>query len=303
MRSLILLIAIATSAIAEPPKEAPWETVAKFEAEELEEISGLAPSKNRANVFWAHNDSGGDAALHALDLEGNFLGSAEVQDVKNKDWEDLAAFTYRGNPYLLIADTGDNKFRRTTVRLHAVPEPTPNPDGTYTNTKVRAVWTLTCRYEDGPQDCEAIAVDQQGQRVLLLNKDGKASVVYTIPLFPQPKTPTLIAKKLATLPHTANAANNIVSFLKAGVLGARVTGMDISPEGTQAVVLTYTDIRLFKKQGKEEPWEQAFLREPTTIALPTIYQPEAVCFSSDSQWIYVSSEESPTPLVRYPVPK
>jgi hypothetical protein len=302
MRLLLLLVGLTSAVMAAPPKDDPWETVAKFKAEELEEISGLAPSGKRPDIFWSHNDSGGDAALHALDLNGSFLGSVEIQDVKNKDWEDLAAFTYRGNPYLLIADTGDNKHRRNTVTLHAVPEPKPNQDGTFTNTSVRASWTLTCRYEDGPQDCEAIAVDQQGQRVLLLNKDGKASAVYTIPLFPQPKTPTLIAKKIATLPQTANATNNIVSFLKAGVLGARVTGMDFSPQGTKAVVLTYTDIRLFQRKPKE-PWEQAFLKEPTTIALPTIYQPEAVCFGNDGQWIYVSSEETPTPLVRYPAPK
>ena len=302
MRPLILLVALTIAAAADPPKDAPWETVTKFNAKELAEISGLAPSGKRADVLWTHNDSGGDAALHALDLAGNFLGSTKVLEVKNKDWEDIAAFTYRGNPYLLIADTGDNKHKRATVTLHAVPEPKPNQDGSYTNTSARAVWTLTSRYEDGPQDCEAIAIDQQAQRVFLLNKSGKASVVYEIPLFPQPKTPTLIAKKLATLPQTANASNNLVSFLKAGVLGARATGMDATSDGKTAVVLTYTDIRLFQRQGKES-WDQAFTKPPKTIALPTIYQPEAICFSSDDQWIYVSSEESPTPLVRYPIHK
>ena len=73
--------------------------------------------------------------------------------------------------------------------------------------------------------------------------------------------------------------------------------MDISRDGRWAVVLTYTDVRLFARNGKE-PWKDAFARAPRVVALPELYQPEAACFSADSQALYVSSEESPTPLVR-----
>ena len=275
-----------------------WETVATYNAKPLGEISGLAPSGRVPSVLWSHNDSGGEAALHALDLDGQFLGSVKVLGVENEDWEDLSAFQYQGKPYLLIADTGDNARQRNAVPLHAIAEPLPNADGTYTNLEVKPAWTLTLRYEDGPQDCEAIAVDPESNRVFLLNKDSKTSVIYEAPLLPSPHQRAAIAKKFAVLPEITNATGNIAAFFKAGLLGTRATGLDISPNGRHAAVLTYTDIRLFTRAEKQ-PWAKAFAQKPQLIALPSIYQPEALCFSRDSRSIYVSSEESPTPLVRY----
>ncbi|MFT5189984.1 MAG: hypothetical protein ACI9DF_003309 [Verrucomicrobiales bacterium] len=299
--TIILLWWIGFTGHAEPPKANDvWEKVATYNAKPLEEISGLAPSGKVPGILWSHNDSGGEASLHALDLEGNFLGSVKIQGVKNKDWEDLCAFQHRGNPYLLIADTGDNGRKRSAVRLHAIAEPSPRADGTYTDLEIKPAWTLTLRYEDGPQDCEAIAVDPKSRRVYLLNKDSKTSTVYEIPLLRVRNQGILIAKKLAVLPEVNNATGNIAAFFKASLLGTRATGMDISPNGRQAVVLTYTDIRLFTRAANQS-WAEALTQKPQVIALPSIYQPEALCFSPQSRSIYVSSEETPTPLVRYEI--
>jgi hypothetical protein len=52
---------------------------------------------------------GGNLAdLVGLDSVGAALGQVSVNGARNRDWEDLAAFTHDGNPHLLIADTGDN---------------------------------------------------------------------------------------------------------------------------------------------------------------------------------------------------
>lgn len=302
MKHLLLGLTLLLGQVALGAEPSPWQKVTQFTAKELAEISGLEPSGLRPDVLWAHNDSGGDAALHALDLEGNFLGSVTVKGVENKDWEDLSAFTYRGKPYLLIADTGDNKHERSAVKLHAIAEPSPRRDGTYALLEATVAWTITLRYENGPQDCESIAAVPQTKRVYLLNKDSKASVVYEVPLYPSTKPGTVIAKRLATLPQTKNESSNLMSFFKAGLLGARATAMDLSADNRLAVALTYTDIRLYRREGKAT-WAQAFQQAPMSVALPPIYQPEALCFSADGKWIYVSSEESPTPLVRYPIGK
>lgn len=282
--------------------KASWSTVATYEAKALAEISGLAPSGLRQGVLWAHNDSGGGAELHAIDLSGSALGSVRLRNTKNQDWEALSPFTYQGKSYLLIADTGDNKRKRATVRLHAVAEPAPNPDGTYTDIEVDPAWSLTLRYEDGPQDCEAVAVVPGQERVLLLNKDAKTSVIYAAPLRPNQKArgaeKVVTAKRFAVLPAVSNATGNVIAFLKAGVLGTRATGMDIAPDGSEAVVLTYTDIRRFRR-APNQSWREAFQQTPAVVALPSVYQPEALCYSRDSRMIYVSSEESPTPLLRY----
>ncbi len=272
-------------------RESPWQQVASFTEPKLAEISGLASSPISKDLLWAHNDSGGEPEIHALDLNGTFLGSVTLLDVKNKDWEDLCGFRLGNKPYLLIADTGDNKRKRLSVPCHVIAEPSPN------DKKTKVAWTQTIRYQDGPQDCESVAVYED--QIFLLNKDSGTSVIYQAPLgSPNKSAVTVVAKKLVVLPQVNNAASSLTAVFKAGFLGSKATALDISADGQWAAVLTYTDVRLFKRKGKE-PWKAAFVRKPQVIALPKIYQPEALCFSADSQSLYVSSEESPTPIVRF----
>lgn len=110
----------------------------------------------------------------------------------------------------------------------------------------------------------------------------------------------VVAQRLAVLPAVGNATGNAFAFLKAGLLGTRATGMDVAPNGRLAAVLTYTDVRLFART-EEQSWGEALQERPRLIALPRIYQPEALCFSADNRFLMVSSEESPTPLFRYPI--
>ncbi len=275
----------------------PWQTVARYEHPALAEMSGLAPSRRAKGVFWAHNDSGGDAAVHALNTQGAFLGSVHIAGVKNRDWEDVSGFIHKRIPYLLIGDTGDNKRKRSEIALHVIEEPKAQM-GRYNGQSVNVRWSLRVRYEDGPQDCEAIAVVPDDAQILLLNKNGRRSVIYQVPLFPSPNQPITVAKKVADLPEVANQTSSFTAVLKAGLLGTRATAMDLSPDGSTAVYLTYTDIRIFERRPRE-PWKTAFTRMPKVIALPEVYQPEALCIGLDNRSIYVSSEETPTPLVVY----
>ena len=84
----------------------------------ISEASGLAASRVQDNLFWIINDSGHDSSLFAVNNQGKIKGSVEIEGIKNKDWEDLAAFEYKGKHYLLIADIGDNKGKRKHVTLY-----------------------------------------------------------------------------------------------------------------------------------------------------------------------------------------
>ena len=55
---------------------------------EIEEASGLAPSRRREDVLWTLNDSGNAPALFALDPRGRDLGRVPLA-VPNVDFEDL----------------------------------------------------------------------------------------------------------------------------------------------------------------------------------------------------------------------
>ncbi|EQD65719.1 integral membrane protein, partial [mine drainage metagenome] len=66
----------------------------------LSELSGLAVSPSDPTRYWAHNDSGNPAELFALDRAGHVLAQVRITGATAFDWEDIAAFTLRGKPYL-----------------------------------------------------------------------------------------------------------------------------------------------------------------------------------------------------------
>ena len=136
--------------------------------------------------------------------------------------------------------------------------------------------------------------------MFLLNKDSKTSIVYEVPL--KGGGNDLIAKRVAVLPKVNNAAGNLSAFFKAGFLGSRATAMDISSDDRLAAVLTYTDVRFYARQPKQS-WTEALQGRAHVIPLPSVFQPEALCFSPDNRRLYVSSEKSPTPIVAYPLTK
>ena len=52
--------------------------VGNVERVEIEEASGLAPSRRRSDLLWALNDSGAGARLYALGVDGRDLGTVDV---------------------------------------------------------------------------------------------------------------------------------------------------------------------------------------------------------------------------------
>src|SRR5436190_12523295 len=64
--------------------------VGRIESKDVRESSGLAASRCQPNVYWTHNDSGDDAFIFAMDETGKDLGTYEVTNARNEDWEDIA---------------------------------------------------------------------------------------------------------------------------------------------------------------------------------------------------------------------
>ena len=65
--------------------------IGQLQSPELEELSGLAASRQHADVLWAHNDSGDTARIFAIDLTGALRATVDVDVAKAIDWEDIAA--------------------------------------------------------------------------------------------------------------------------------------------------------------------------------------------------------------------
>ena len=264
---------------------------AKLTSPAVTEASGLASSPSAEGFLWMVNDSGGTPEIHLAQTDGTPRGAVTVADAVNKDWEDLAAFTFNGKPHLLIADTGDNGSARETCNLYIVREPKLPAEGETLSGKAPILWQITFTYEDGPRDCESVAVDAENAKIILISKRTEPPGVYELPLKPAKNA---IARKIGA---TETKTPGIVSVPFAN----QPTGMDFSADHRKAVIVTYLSVFLFQREEKES-WADAFAKNPEVLAPHKLAQAEAVAFSRDGKSIFAVSEKPNSPVVRYGAP-
>jgi len=255
--------------------------VATLANRQIAESSGLACSRLKPDVFWTHNDSGDKPRLYAFDTKGRDLGTYGVPEARAIDWEDMASFALDGKNYLLLADVGNNHFKRESCTLYIVEEPRLRPGDRKVRGRANLVRTIHYTYKDGPDDCEAVAVDPTSRTILLVTKRRRRTV-YTFAMPEKPTEKAMVAEPIATLS-----------------LGW-TTAMDVSPDGRRAIVLTYGDAFEYAR-GPGETWSQAFARRPRQIIVPARPQGESICYGSDGRTLYLTSEKLPTPLLKIPV--
>ncbi len=287
MRSFAFSLLATATLTAEPAFEL-QPNDAKLTSPAVTEASGLAASPSAEGFLWMVNDSGGTPEIHLAAIDGTPRGAVTVADAVNKDWEDLAAFTVDGNHCLLIADTGDNGSARESCTLYIVREPgLPAEDETLTG-KAQILWQITFTYEDGPRDCESVAVDAENAKVILISKRSEPPEVYELPLLPAKNA---VARKIGT---TATTAPGIVSMPFAN----QPTGLDISVDHRMAAIVTYHGVFLFRR-GEEESWADAFAKKPESLGSHRLAQAESVAFSRDGKSIFAVSEKANSPIAHY----
>lgn len=288
---------------------APYELVAGYGRVTdpmLAEISGLAVTRWSDERIWAINDSGGEAALYLLDAGGNYLGKVEVSGARNSDWEELATFYHEGRPHIVIADVGDNanlkegeiRGQRSHVSLYIVEEPRFEGARPALNERVKLSWTQKFVYEDGPRDCESVAVDPSSGMLLLMSKRTNPPVLYELPLGPEYAGERQVARRLGFvdgLPIPRDKEK--LPDNRYGQYSFQNTAMDISSDGRQAAVLTYGATWLFERHS-DETWSEAFARDPMLVATPFLTQAEALAFTPDGRSLYVTTEGIPAPMLR-----
>ena len=77
----------------------------------LKETSGLAYHNG---FIWSHNDSGAGPYLYKTDhRSGKVIKQVKIDDVKSKDWEDMAI----DDQYIYVADFGNNDLKRKKLRI------------------------------------------------------------------------------------------------------------------------------------------------------------------------------------------
>lgn len=267
-----------TAAVPVPIIYEPGREVARLANPGIIESSGLAASRIQEGIFWTHNDSGGKPVLFAFNREGEDLGAYELKGATAVDWEDMASFSVGQKRYLLVADVGDNIEQRKSYTLYFVEEPAVRArPGKPLSLSV--VMRVDFTYEDGPHNCESVAVDPVRMEILLVSKVGSGGCkMYVLPLPRQKLVRNAVAKAVGALQIPTT------------------TAMDISPDGLRAVVLTYGDAYEYARRAGED-WKAAVSRAPRTIAMPRRTQGEAICYGLNGRTLYLTSEMAPSPLL------
>ena len=288
---VLLSLAACSAGTAEPGLT----IVGRIAIDDVDEASGLARSQRVPDVFWVHNDDG-KARIYAIGDAGQRVGRLSLDDAENRDWEDISSFVLDDAPYLLVADVGDNLRRRESVYLYIVEEPDLADDD-----KVREepAWTIELRYPDGPRDVEAVAVDVDNERVLLLSKRNLPPQLYSVPL--RPSEDIVTATKLGairSLPPPRRS--DVAAAPKTKDWHWQPTAMDIL--GDTAIVMTYRALYTYTREADED-WFDALNRPPLRTSLGGIPNAEAAAISHDRSSAYVTIENRKPPLYRTPLSK
>ncbi|OYP38836.1 hypothetical protein [Rhodopirellula sp. MGV] len=256
----------------------------EFRLNLLTESSGLAFSLRNSAYVWTHNDSGDLPRLFSFDEHGQPCGRLFLRGVKAIDWEDMDCFDDEG-PRLLIADVGDNDNNRDSVSLYLLNEPNPTA-----KSRLLASLHLTVTYANGPQNCEAVAVDVHNRRILLLGKSAILATLHEIALpsldeWPEESRDRKKAKHIAV-------KTTIVRRLPIPL----ATGMDICERTGDLWISSYLNAYQYKSAIEGD----LFTRlggMPTIVELPKLKQIEAIAIDGSDR-VWVSSEGLPAQMQR-----
>jgi hypothetical protein len=256
----------------------------------LPETSGLAVSRRDPARLWAINDGGNRPALHLLENDGRLVASYPVRDAENIDWEDLAAFSVGGTPYLLVADFGDNYARRETRTLYLFEE----PDHARATT-IRPVATLDFAYPEGPRDAEGLAVDVAGGEILLLTKRESRPIFYRLPLRLDTPAGALLAEPIGLFDNPEPRFDPPGGPATRSLFGASPTALDLDDAGRTLLLLTYTAVYRLERD-KEESWPQALARPFERLADHPMPHAEALAVAPNGRRAWFTTERLPAPL-------
>jgi len=291
IRRIAFLLLLAGCSNAEQPATLTFEVAGRLEDPKIREASGLARSQREPGVLWIINDSGSRELLHAVDLTGARLGETELKKSRNKDWEDLASFTLDGEPYLMVADIGDNDLRHKTRTLYFLKEPKAGKN------KTTVDWEVRFKYPNGLRDAEAAAVDIDNERALVLSKRDIPPSLYELPLRVDDDK-KITAKWLGTIDSLPNPSRRDVEFApETKDWHWQPVGMDISQDNRAAVIMTYRAVYYYLRRPGQT-WFEALNGQPIRIGLGNFSNAEAVAFADDRRTVMVTGENKNSLLLR-----
>ena len=256
----------------------------EIENDDIQEASGIVASLTNDNVIWTHNDSGDSNRIFAMNTQGKHLGEYFLNDSQNRDWEDIAIGPgpEEGLHYLYVGDIGDNFSENDIKHIYRVIEPKLNSSSNFNSIQLDGIESISFQYEDGNRDAETLIIDPLTKDIIIISKREATAVhIYSIP-FPQDTDTILTANLIMTKDFYPN--DNFAT-------SQWIVGGDISHDGKEILVKSYTDIFYFSRTSNQSFYDALNNEE---IKFPYITEPqgEAICWDANISGYYTLSEEA-----------
>ena len=256
----------------------------EIENDDIQEASGIVASLTNDNIIWTHNDSGDSNRIFAMDTQGKHIGEYFLNDSQNRDWEDIAIGPgpEKGLHYLYVGDIGDNFSENDIKHIYRVIEPQLNSSSNFNSIQLDGIESISFQYEDGNRDAETLIIDPLTKDIIIISKREATDVhIYSIP-FPQDTDTILTANLIMTKDFYPN--DNFAT-------SQWIVGGDISHDGKEILVKSYTDIFYFSRTSNQSFYDALNNEE---IKFPYITEPqgEAICWDANISGYYTLSEEA-----------
>ena len=255
----------------------------------LNEVSGLAASRNHPGVLWLHEDSGAGPVFWAINNTAEVLARVAVTGpgVSAADWEDMAlgpCTAGSANDCIYIGDIGDNGMSRANYAVYRIPEPNVAAGDAYREFSVTAT-KFTYQYPGGTNyNSETLMVHPTTATPYIVEKHAPTTGPSRVFKFPMP----LNSGSVATLMQIDS-----ISFPEGSI---KTTGGDIHPSGTRLLIRTYNRLWEYRLPSGAA-FDSIFNDAPQLVPVASEPQGEAVAYRLNGEGYFTQSEQAGTPSV------
>jgi hypothetical protein len=237
------------------------------------ETSGLIFYQNKYII--THNDGGNKSEIYLLNLKGELVKTIDVDEVNNKDWEDIAT-DKAGRLY--IGDFGNNLNKRKKCMIYILKKNFSTDENLRVNPK-----KIEFAYEDQKKFPPKKEKQNFDAEALIWMKDS-------LYIFTKCRSkPFTGISKIYSLPdkegkYEAKLIGQI-QFCKSNWQWCSVTAADYNPETKSLVVLTYSRLYVISNFDGNKFWTGKM----KSYNLPSLKQREGICYKGPNSW-YMSDE-------------
>lgn len=243
--------------------------ITNLQVNNLNEISGLAPSINFKNALWLIEDSGTRPKIDLIGTDGSFIKRLPI-DAHNRDWEAIAIGPGPDDTknYIYIGDIGDNLESFDEYAILRFEEPNEGQE------KVGFYETIRFHYPGKESyDAETLLIDPITKDLFVITKRQLNVKVFRL-----------------AYPQSTNSVTEAEFMGDIGYWG--ITTGSVSISGEEILLKSYVSIFYWKRKEGESLFEA--LQRPYDLSPYYIVEPqgESICWDLEAKGFYTISERA-----------